>query len=116
MPLNKVVITGMGAVSPYGIGVPVFLEKLSAGQSAVVNMRDEWEPQLEDLMCYVGAPLAEGINEKAIPRKFRKTMGKTAVLAYFAAKEAIEHSGLNETHFNSGKVGVSFSSSTSIAP
>jgi 3-oxoacyl-[acyl-carrier-protein] synthase II len=115
MPLNKVVITGMGAVSPFGVGVPVFLEKLFSGKSAVVNMRDKWAPQIEDLMCYVGAPLPEELDEKLIPRKFRKTMGKTAILAYFSVKEAIAQSGITEEILCSGRTGVSFSSSTGSA-
>jgi len=115
MSLKKVVITGTGAVSPYGVGVPGFIEKLFNGQSAVVNMKEEWSKDIEDLMCYVGAPLTEQLNEKSIPRKFRKTMGKTAILAYLAVKEGLDEAGINEEQLNSGKLGVSYGSSTGSA-
>ncbi|HEM49007.1 MAG TPA: beta-ketoacyl-[acyl-carrier-protein] synthase family protein, partial [Caldithrix sp.] len=115
MSLNRVVITGIGAVSPYGIGVPVFIDKLFKGESAVVNMEKEWSPAINDLMCYVGAPLMEPINVKGIPRKFRKTMGKTAVLTYLAVNEAIEDAQLNEALLSSGRLGISFGSSTGSA-
>lgn len=115
MSLNRVVVTGIGAVSPYGVGVPVFLKQLFAGESAVVNMEDEWSPAINDLMCYVGAPLSEPLNEKDIPRKFRKTMGKTAIISYLAVKEALTISDINETSLSSGKLGVSFGSSTGSA-
>lgn len=115
MSLNRVVITGIGAVSPYGVGVPVFIDKLFNGESAIVNMEKEWAPAINDLMCYVGAPLSETINEKEISRKFRKTMGKTAILAYLAVKEAITSTHINEELLSSGRVGISFGSSTGSA-
>lgn len=115
MSLNKVLITGVGAVSPYGIGVPIFMEKLFKGESAIVNMKDKWAPNINDLMCYVGAPLSEPLNEKDIPRKFRKTMGKTAILSYLAVKEALTMSGIDDRMFASGRLGVSFGSSTGSA-
>ena len=40
MPLRKVVITGMGAISPFGAGVEKLMHHLYAGDSAVVSMRD----------------------------------------------------------------------------
>ncbi len=52
------------------------------------------------------------MNEKAIPRKFRKTMGRSAIMAYFSAKEAIDQAGLDHILFESGRVGVSFASTT----
>lgn len=115
MSLNRVVITGIGAVSPYGIGISVFIEKLFKGESAIVNMEKEWAPAINDLMCYVGAPLSGPINEKAIPRKFRKTMGKTAILAYLAVKEAVDQAQISEELLSSGRLGVSFGSSTGSA-
>lgn len=115
MSLTKVVITGAGAVSPYGIGVPVFLQKLFEGRSAIKNMRAEWSEHIEDLMCYVGAPLPEPLDEQLIPRKFRKTMGRTAMLAYFAAEEALKQAGLQDDRLNNSRVGVSFGSSTGSA-
>jgi 3-oxoacyl-[acyl-carrier-protein] synthase II len=115
MSLNRVVITGMGAVSPYGIGVPVFIDKLFKGESAIVNMEKEWAPAINDLMCYVGAPLLEPINEKEIPRKFRKTMGKTAILSYLAVKEALNQARIDEELLSSGRLGISFGSSTGSA-
>ncbi len=115
MSLNRVVITGMGAVSPYGLGVSIFIDKLLKGKSAVVNMENEWAPVINDLMCYVGAPLSEPINKKEIPRKFRKTMGKTAILAYLAVKEALQSSDIHDEQLSSSRLGISFGSSTGSA-
>ncbi len=112
MPLNRVVITGMGAVSPYGVGMPVMMDHLYKGKSAVINMKADWEKEVTDLNCWVGAPLQGQLNAKSIPRKFRKTMGKTAIMSYIAANEAVTQAGINEDQLVSGNLGVSFGSST----
>lgn len=115
MSLNKVVVTGMGAVSPHGIRVSAMMEKLYQGSSAVVNLKSEWEKEITDLNCWIGAPVRYDLNEKAIPRKYRKSMGKIAIMSYGAAQEAIEQAGLTEEILTSGRLGVSFASSTGSA-
>lgn len=112
MGLRKVVVTGFGAISPFGIGVPLMMENLEAGRSAVKNMQAEWERLITDLNCWVGAPVQVSLDEKSIPRKYRKTMGRSAILATLAVREAINHSGLDEELLGSGRCGVGFGSST----
>lgn len=112
MSLNKVVITGLGVVSPYGIGVAGFVDNLLRNQSAVINMQASWQNTISDLNSWVGAPVQEDLNEKSIPRKFRKTMGRSAILATLACREAVSNAGLEEEDLSSGLAGVSFGSST----
>jgi 3-oxoacyl-[acyl-carrier-protein] synthase II len=102
----------MGAVSPYGIGVPSLIENLYEGNSAVVNMKEQWQAMVGDLNCWVGAPVQGVIDEKSIPRKYRKTMGKSAILSVLAAREALAQAGIPDELLPSGRIGVSFSSST----
>ncbi len=101
----------MGAVSPFGIGMNAMMDGLYAGRSAVVSQRDKWESRIHDLNCWVGAPLREPLPPKAIPRKFRRTMGPVAMMALHAAQEAIQEARLPESCFSSGRTGVGFSSS-----
>lgn len=115
MSLNKVFVTGAGAVSPYGLGVAAMMDKLYQGCSAVVNLKSEWEKEIEDLNSWIGAPVTVNLDEKAIPRKYRKTMGKTAVMAYLASLEALGQSGIAPEQLSSGRVGISFSSTTGSA-
>ncbi len=115
MPVKRVVITGMGAISPFGAGVQTMMEALAAGKSAVVNLRERWEPLVHDFACWIGAPLGQDLDPKSIPRKFRKTMGRTALFAAAAAQEAVAHAGLDETVLASGRAGVSFGSTTGSA-
>jgi 3-oxoacyl-[acyl-carrier-protein] synthase II len=111
MQVRKVVITGMGAISPFGLGVERMMESLYSGDSAVVSQKEKWESHLSDLNCWVGAPLRELLPPKSVPRKYRRTMGPAALMALHAAQEAIREAGLPLSCFNSGRTGVSFSSS-----
>jgi 3-oxoacyl-[acyl-carrier-protein] synthase II len=115
MSLKRVVITGTGAVSPFGVGTGRMLENLFAGKSAVVNLKSEWESKVGDLLCWVAAPLKETLNEKAIERKFRKTMGRVAYMSHFAVQEALRQAGLADSDLKTGRIGVAFGSSTGSA-
>lgn len=112
MALRRIVITGMGAVSPFGIGVAAMMEGLYAGRSVVVSRRAEWEGKMPSLNCWVGAPVREPLPSKAIPRRYRRTMGAAAVMAFIAAQEAAGEARIPEASFTSGRTGVSFSSTT----
>ncbi len=112
MGLRKVVVTGLGSVTPYGEGVPLFIQNLVEGNSSVTNMKSEWGKTISDLNSWVGAPMQGELDAKSIPRKFRKTMGRSAVLATIASREAISHAGLSPNILSSGRTGVSFGSST----
>lgn len=115
MALKKVVITGMGAISPFGIGIKPLMEGLYSGHSAVVSQKEKWETQINDLNCWVGAPVKEPLPSKSISRQYRRTMGPTAIMALLAAQEAIKEAQIPEACFISGKTGVSFSSTTGSA-
>ncbi len=111
MQINRVFITGMGAVSPFGLGAEKMYDHLRAGDSGVRNMKSVWQEYVQDLMCWVGAPVAEKIDVKKIPRRYRKLMGRTAILSVLAAQEAIRQAQVPEEILPSGKVGICFGSS-----
>jgi len=113
--VRRVVITGTGAVSPYGVSVGTLMENLFANRTAVRSMREQWEPKIRDLSCWVGAPVMEPLDPKSIPRKFRRGMGPTAIMALLASQEAIGHARIPESAFSSGRMGVSFASTTGSA-
>ena len=110
VPLNRVVVTGLGAVSPYGLGLRALMEGLLSGRSAVVSCAQEWRQRIHDIECQVGAPLREPIDLNSIPRKFRRGMGPVAAMAVVAAREALEQAGISGEVLASGRAGVSFSS------
>jgi 3-oxoacyl-[acyl-carrier-protein] synthase II len=90
--MKRVVITGMGSVSPLGVGVDALMIGLAEGRNAVQRM-DEWNIY-QGLQSLVGAP-APLENEKEIPRKQRRSMGRMSIFAAQAAKQAELDSGLD---------------------
>ncbi len=112
MKENKVVITGMGAVSPFGIGVEALSEGMFSNRSGIINVGSSWKECITDMLCEVGGVITADLNEKRIPRDLRRNMGRTSILACLSAEEAVNMAGLKEEHFMSGDYGVAFSSTT----
>ncbi|MBA3035585.1 MAG: beta-ketoacyl-[acyl-carrier-protein] synthase family protein [Desulfobacterium sp.] len=100
--MKRVVITGAGAVSPLGVDVPAMICGIEAGKSAVRYM-DGWD-QYIGLRSLVGAP-AEIVNEKAIPRSSRRSMGRMSIFSVQAAEQAILDSGIDRGLLTSGRLG-----------
>lgn len=107
MSLNRVVITGMGAVSPYGAGVPALLEGLLAGRSAVSSVAGL--TAVGGLRTRV-AGLVSGVDPQQIPRKFRRSMSNMSVYAYLACEEALRQAGLDAEQYRDGRTGVAIGS------
>lgn len=87
---NTVVITGMGAVSPYGAGVAALWEGLSSRKNCIHTVKE-----LEDLPM-VNTKVAATVPEtdySFIPRKHRRSMSRMGLYAYCAAQEALRHAG-----------------------
>lgn len=112
MKLNKVVITGIGAISPFGNGVEALSEGVFSNRSGIINLGNIWKESITDILCEVGGVAPVDLHEKEIPRALRRNMGRTSVLACLAAEEAVNMAGLNREHFTSGDYGVSFGSTT----
>jgi 3-oxoacyl-[acyl-carrier-protein] synthase II len=105
--MRRVVITGTGAISPFGKGVPKLVDSLIAGKSGVAII-----PELKDiggLRSFV-AGLAYGVDPKEIPRKHRRSMSNMSIYAFMAANEALAQAGLNQVHCASGRLGISIGS------
>ncbi|EKD28379.1 MAG: hypothetical protein ACD_79C00323G0001, partial [uncultured bacterium] len=66
---RRVVVTGIGVVSPFGYSVNALMDGIRSHKSAVRKM-DEW-PMLKGLNSRLGATL-DMRDEKNIPRKFRR--------------------------------------------
>jgi len=97
-----VVISGVGAVSALGNDVSSLVDGVEQGRSAVRYMQG-WD-QYTGLRSLVGAP-AEVKNEKAIPRKSRRSMGRMSFFAVQAAEEALADAGMRREDLSSGRIG-----------
>jgi 3-oxoacyl-[acyl-carrier-protein] synthase II len=112
MQLRRVVITGMGSVSPLGRGLPALLEGIEARRSAVRRM-EGWNQYL-GLRSLVGAP-AELKDEKLIPRQSRRSMGRLSIFAVQAAQDAVAAAALDPALATTGRMGCVVGSTTGSA-
>jgi 3-oxoacyl-[acyl-carrier-protein] synthase II len=90
--MKRVVITGMGIISPLGNQVERVWDSLVAGQSGIRHIPD-WE-KIKDLKVSI-AGCCQGYDPKRIKRKDRRTMGPMAVMATLSAMDAISQAGLD---------------------
>jgi 3-oxoacyl-[acyl-carrier-protein] synthase II len=107
MPLKRVVITGMGAISPFGRGVDTLMTALLSGESGVRIL-----PELADIRGIRTrvAALVPGVDPGEIPRKYRRSMSAMSVFAALAAGDAIAQAGLSGEQVRGGRLGVSIGS------
>ncbi|MEN8140736.1 MAG: beta-ketoacyl-[acyl-carrier-protein] synthase family protein [Thermodesulfobacteriota bacterium] len=110
MSLNRVAITGRGAISPFGLDVEALVENIWAGRSAV-RLMPQWR-QIKGLKSLLAAPVPEFDPKKMLPRSARRTMGPMAIYATLAAREAIKDAALSPEQLASGTTGVAIGSST----
>lgn len=107
-PRPRVVVTGLGALSPIGNSVAESIAALREGRSGVRFM-PEWS-EISDLQGRLGATV-DGLDFKAIfDRRQRRTMGRVAHLAVHATQEAVLQSGLDAEMLASVRTGVAFGS------
>ena len=112
MKLKRVVISGVGAISPLGRNVSELIEGLEQGRNASCYM-PEWE-EYKGLRGLVGAP-AEMKDEKLIPRQSRRSMGRLSIFAVQAAQQALADSRLPEEMLSTGRIGCVIGSTTGSA-
>ena len=104
--MRRVVITGMGAVSPLGYGADAMCAAMEAGKTAIRKM-PEWEGH--GVRCLLGAPV-EMEGERLIPRDARRSMGRMGIFTTQAAQQALADAGIGEEFFSSGRLGCAVGS------
>jgi 3-oxoacyl-[acyl-carrier-protein] synthase II len=107
MPLKRVVITGMGGISPFGRGIDTLMNALLLGESGVRNLPELGE--IRGIRTRVAA-LVHGIDPGEIPRKYRRSMSAMSVFAALATGDAIAQAGLSGDQIRGGRLGVSIGS------
>lgn len=112
MNKKRVVITGIGALSPLGHDVETVMDSLRAETNKVQVMQD-WAAY-EGLNTQVGVPCAPfELPSDRYNRKSMRSMGRVAQMATRSAELALEQAGLiGDPLVTGGKLGVSFGSSS----
>lgn len=109
MTNRRVVITGMGAVTPCGIGVNNFWKNMLDGKSGVSTIeRMDTEEQTVKIAAEIKD--ADFNPEDYIDPKEAKRMDRYTQFAMAAADEAIADSGIDEADIDPYRIGVIVSS------
>lgn len=87
MTTKRIVVTGMGMVSPLGSGRELAWKRLLAGQSGLVNLD---ENVTAEIPAKVGGVVQDFDPSLAVDPKDQKKMDRFALFALVAAKEALE--------------------------
>ena len=90
--MKKIVITGMGAVTPIGVGVKEYWKNLIAGKCGI---RKITRFATENLPVKVAAEVADFDPAAYMPKRLAKEAALFSQFAYAAAEEALEQSGLD---------------------
>ncbi len=101
--MKKVVVTGLGAVSPYGMGVEVLWKSISQGVSGIRVITDF---PTEGLCCNVGGCLTGFQPEKYLSRQYLSTMDIFEQMGYIVAVEALQDAELKWEKNNSYHIGI----------
>jgi 3-oxoacyl-[acyl-carrier-protein] synthase II len=103
MEERRVVVTGMGAVTPVGLTRDAFWDQLLEGKSGI------GEVTLFDTSGFdvrIGGECTGFNANEFIDRKATKRMDRFTCLAVVAAREAVAHSGLDLDQINLDRAGV----------
>jgi len=94
---RRVVVTGMGVVSPLGLGADHVWKRLVAGESGISAIQSF---DVKDLPARIGGQVPQGVKADGkldlsewIPIKDQKKMDRFIQLAVVAAMQAVEDSG-----------------------
>jgi len=106
---RRVVVTGMGIVSPLGIGKNYFLESLRRGKSGIKRI-ENFNPEEYNLPCHIAGEVKNFRPENFGMRKHTK--GRSIQLAVAAARMAFEDAKLLDSDIDVFRAGVSIGTSS----
>jgi 3-oxoacyl-[acyl-carrier-protein] synthase II len=108
-PMKRVVITGMGGITPLGHDWVQIESRLREGRNAVRKM-PEWD-FFDSLNSRLGCPV-DDFQLPDWPRKHLRSMGRVAQLAVAASERALRDAGLrDDPTISDGRMGVAYGSS-----
>ncbi len=109
-PVKRVVVTGIGVVSPIGIGKQAFLEGLRLGKSGIRPLT-----RFDAAFCTSRiAGEVQGFDPLAfVSAKTAKRSGLSTQMGIAAAKMAVEDAGIDLTALDAGRIGTFIGSAIS---
>ena len=101
--MTRVVVTGIGAVTPLGIGAEAFWEGLVAGRSGIRRIEHF---DTESLPVKIGGEVPGFVPGDFMDVKAARRMDRFAQFGVAAARQAVENAGLEITDENRDRIGV----------
>ena len=89
--MKKIVVTGMGAVTPVGIGVDTFWKNITAGVSGIDTIKT-FDPS--ELAVQIAGEIKDFVPSDYLPKDLVRKTDPFMQYAYIAAEEAIKQSNL----------------------
>lgn len=109
--MKRVVVTGVGGISPLGRDWPTIQARLASYRNAVRYM-PEWD-RYPDLNTRLGAPVTDFEMPAHWTRKQLRSLGRVSRLCVAAAEDALSDAGLlDDPSIRDGRMGVACGSST----
>lgn len=102
---QRVVITGLGAVSPLGSSVDLLWQGLIRGESGVRRIT---QFDTHDLPCQIAGEIPDFAPEEYMEKKEARRIPRSAQIALAAAIQAVRDAGLPETMPDGERCGVIF--------
>jgi 3-oxoacyl-[acyl-carrier-protein] synthase II len=100
---KRVVVTGMGAITPVGNSVDETWEALKAGRSGASRI---FSIDASEYPCQIACELKDFNPEDYVPRKKIRNMAMSSIFAVAAATEALEDSALDLEQIDKDEVAV----------
>ena len=107
LPLRRVVVTGLGALTPIGNTVPEYWNALINGVSGADFIK---QFDASKFKTKFACELKDFKAEDFIERKEARKLDRFSQIAMVAAQQAIEASGINDESINKDRVGVIWTS------
>lgn len=103
MSKRRVVVTGMGCITPYGIGLDLFWNSLINGKSCI---REHNLDKNKHVVKIAGQIPADAPIEKYVDSKEAKRLDKSIIYALIASEEAVKDSGLDLEKEDKTRIGT----------
>lgn len=101
---HRVVVTGMGVVSPLGNEVETFWNNIKEGVCGISLLSEE--QKVEGVDIHVAGMVKEFEAQKYMDRKEQKRLAKFSQYAIYAAKEALKDANVDMEKVDATRVGV----------
>jgi len=100
---KRIVITGVGLVTPYGVGKDIFWEGLTSGRSAIGYLSNI---DTTDLPVKIGGEIKDFDPESYLGKKEARKMDRFTQFAVVAGMEAIKDARIDLERIDKERVGV----------